>query len=94
MTLYEVVHSTESKFIVFDLGFGTTLNFKAENVHHNSNRRKTYIGEGNLSFSYHDMNKFIFSKETEDWIHYRDANEQGYLLSLAKKELTDMIFPR
>ncbi len=91
MNLYEVVNSIESKFIILDLGFGTTLEFKAENVSHIDNLRTTFIEERNLNFSYHDMNQFVFSKETEDWIHYRDANEKGCLLSLAKNELTEML---
>lgn len=94
MNLYEVVHSIESKFIILDLGFGTVLKFKAENVSYNTGLRKSFIDEGKMSFSYHDMNEFIFSKETEDWIHFRDVNESGTLLSLAKKELMEIVRPK
>ncbi len=94
MNLYEVVNTIESKFIILDLGFGTALEFKSESASHNDNLRKTFIEGGSLSFSYHDMNQFVFSKETEDWIHYRDANENGVLLSLAKKELMEIIHRR
>lgn len=94
MNLYEIVNSVESKFIILDLGFGTAFRFKVENVIHDRDLRKTYIYEGNLNFSYHDMNQFVFSKETDDWIHYRDANDSGALLSLAKKELMEIIHPK
>lgn len=81
MTIYEVISNYEFKVeCVLNIGVAVAIVFTKDEMCRGYYTAETIIG----NVSIHDQLKFEFSKETADWIHFKDCNNLGYILSIRK----------